>query len=87
MKLMRCLFFLCIGATMIAFGQTNIPQIQHIIVVIQENRTPTNLFHEDVALIGSGAHRISPRRTPTTMPSTNRIEPQSMGVRGQDRNH
>lgn len=34
----------------------NIPQVQHVIVVIQENRTPTNLFHEDANLITNGAH-------------------------------
>jgi phospholipase C len=28
-------------------AQTNIPQIQHVIVVIQENRTPDNLFGSD----------------------------------------
>jgi phospholipase C len=38
----------------------NIPQIQHVIVVIQENRTPTNLFHEDAKLVAKGAHVIPP---------------------------
>jgi hypothetical protein len=28
-------------------AQQNIPQVQHVIIVVQENRTPTNLFHED----------------------------------------
>ena len=48
------------GATF-AYAQTNnIPQIQHVIVVIQENRTPTNLFHEDINLRNHGAHVVPP---------------------------
>ena len=35
-------------AATFAFAQTNnIPQVQHVIVVIQENRTPDNLFGSD----------------------------------------
>jgi len=43
------LLFTALGAT-IASAQTqthNIPQIQHVIVVVQENRTPDNLFGSD----------------------------------------
>lgn len=32
------------------------PQVQHVVVVIQENRTPDNLFQQDQALITNGAH-------------------------------
>ena len=40
-----------------AMAQTNLSQyIQHVIVVIQENRTPDNLFNQDYVLAGSGAH-------------------------------
>jgi phospholipase C len=34
-------------AASLAYAQTNIPQVQHVIVVIQENRTPDNLFGSD----------------------------------------
>ena len=48
-----------LGTTLV-FAQNNIPQVQHVIVVIQENRTPTNLFHEDVTLAARGAHVVPP---------------------------
>jgi phospholipase C len=39
---------LLVSAATLAFPQTNnIPQIQHVIVVVQENRTPDNLFGSD----------------------------------------
>jgi Phosphoesterase family len=45
----------------LAVAQTNLyPHVQHVIIVIQENRTPTNLFHEDQNLVSSGAHVIPP---------------------------
>jgi hypothetical protein len=47
-------------AATFAYAQNNIPQVQHVIVVIQENRTPTNLFHEDAALVANGAHVMPP---------------------------
>jgi phospholipase C len=37
-------------------AQTNIPQIQHVIVIVQENRTIDNLFGGDSALAAAGAH-------------------------------
>jgi phospholipase C len=44
-------------APVTALAQSNnIPQVQHVIIVVQENRTPTNLFHEDTTLIANGAH-------------------------------
>src|ERR1700693_4291207 len=42
------------------FAHSQISQVQHVIVVIQENRTPTNLFHEDATLVANGAHVIPP---------------------------
>ncbi len=39
-----------------AVAQTNIPQIQHVIVIVQENRTIDNLFGGDSALAAAGAH-------------------------------
>ena len=33
--------------------------IQHVIMIIQENRTPTNLFFADQNLINNGAHLVS----------------------------
>jgi hypothetical protein len=43
-------------ASALAAAQTNIPQIQHVIVVVQENRTTVNLFGGDSALAAAGAH-------------------------------
>ncbi len=37
--------------------------IQHVIVVIQENRTPDNLFHEDTMLVNHGADVIPANQT------------------------
>jgi phospholipase C len=36
-----------LGATLAHTQSNNIPQVQHVIVVIQENRTPDNLFGSD----------------------------------------
>jgi phospholipase C len=36
-----------LGATFAHAQTNNIPQVQHVIVVIQENRTPDNLFGSD----------------------------------------
>jgi len=60
-KILTVLFAL---AATFAHSQTqNITQIQHVIIVIQENRTPTNLFHEDSPLISRGAHVRPPNDT------------------------
>ena len=58
---MKTLTFL--GSMLLAvtfcFGQSyNLP-LQHIIVVVQENRTPTNLFGNDTALIANGFHSVT----------------------------
>jgi phospholipase C len=53
------LLIVALPATL-ASAQNQIPQVQHVIVVIQENRTPTNLFHEDTNLVANGAHVIPP---------------------------
>jgi len=61
---MKVAAFVCSGLLIVAalgsisaVGQSNnIPQIQHAIIVIQENRTPTSIFHEDANLIAEGAH-------------------------------
>ncbi len=48
MKLATKLTLLITLAAVPALAQTNnIPQIQHVIIVIQENRTPDNLFGSD----------------------------------------
>jgi len=55
----RILLLVSLAATFAhAQATNNIPQVQHVIVVIQENRTPTNLFHEDATLVANGAHVI-----------------------------
>jgi phospholipase C len=62
----KSLIFLFAVAATFANSQTatqNITQIQHVIFVIQENRTPTNLFHEDTPLINRGAHVRPPGDT------------------------
>jgi hypothetical protein len=51
------LFFL---AATFAYAQTNnLKNVQHVIIVIQENRTPDNLFQKDQTLITNGAHIVS----------------------------
>ncbi len=54
----KILLLVSLAATF-AYAQTNIPEVQHVIVVIQENRTPDNLFQEDQTLINNGAHIAS----------------------------
>jgi len=53
-KILVLLFTL--GAT-VAHAQTNLSQyVQHVIVVIQENRTPDDLFGQDSTLFNNGGH-------------------------------
>jgi len=52
------LFALTAIGAMLARAQTFNTQIQHVIVVVQENRTPDNLFGADQALINAGAHLV-----------------------------
>jgi hypothetical protein len=47
-------------ATTFAHAQNNISQVQHVIVVLQENRTSTNLLHEDAALVSYGRTLFHP---------------------------
>jgi hypothetical protein len=55
----KSLLWIVALTTSLGYAQSNnIPQIQHVIIVIQENRTPTNLFHEDANLVANGAHVI-----------------------------
>jgi phospholipase C len=55
----RILLLVFLAATFAA-AQTNLyQQVQHVIVVIQENRTPDNLFQQDQTLINNGAHIAS----------------------------
>lgn len=39
-------------------GNVNTPP-QHVTVIVQENRTPDNLFGADAALIRAGAHIVT----------------------------
>jgi len=48
----------------------NIPQVQHVIVIVQENRTPTNLFQQDSTLINRGAHIVSQSAAPDVCAGT-----------------
>lgn len=38
----------CTIAASFAYAQQNIPQVKHVIIVVQENRTPDNLFGSDL---------------------------------------
>jgi phospholipase C len=49
------LLLLLLGATF-AVAANNITQVQHVIIVIQENRTPDNLFNQDAVLVANGGH-------------------------------
>ena len=51
------LLLISLAATF-AYAQptNNIPQVQHVIVIIQENRTPDNLFNQDKVLAQNGGH-------------------------------
>lgn len=72
MKLFRRIvlaLFLTFLATF-AVAQANLyPYVQHVIIVIQENRTPTNLFHEDATLVANGAH-VMPTNNQATCGTT-----------------
>ena len=46
----KILLLLLFGATLAVAATNNVPQVQHVIIVIQENRTPDNLFNQDTAL-------------------------------------
>ena len=37
-----------LGVTIAAAQNNNLPKVQHVIVLIQENRTPDNLFGSDL---------------------------------------
>ena len=45
------------GAALAGAGTFNTP-LRHVIVIVQENRTPDNLFGADTALISAGAHIV-----------------------------
>ena len=53
------LLFAIVCALLVLARANNISQVQHVVVVIQENRTPTNLFQLDQTLINNGAHIVS----------------------------
>jgi phospholipase C len=53
-KLLLCMLLGTFGATGATAGSFNTP-LEHVIIVIQENRTPDNLFGADQALINAGA--------------------------------
>lgn len=55
----KSLLFLIALASTLAYAQTFNTQINHVIVVVQENRTPDNLFQDSV-LTANGADIIDP---------------------------
>ena len=68
---------LLLASTGAAFAQANPPQglIQHVIIVIQENRTPTNLFFADQTLVNNGAHVTGVNNSGTGACDTNSPNP------------
>ena len=54
--LARCLALFLLLCTTAAFAQMPAGVIKHVIVVMQENRTPDNLFGADTTLISKGAN-------------------------------
>jgi hypothetical protein len=46
-----------LGTVLANAGTFNTP-LQHVIVIVQENRTPDNLFGADTALVSVGAHLV-----------------------------
>src|ERR1700674_177542 len=56
----KSLLFLIALAATFAPGQTYNTQIKHVIVIVQENRTPDNLFQDSV-LTANGADIIAPQ--------------------------
>ena len=69
------LLAIILSATFAVAASNNIPQVQHVIIVIQENRTPDNLFYEDSTLWnnGNGGHVRPPGVT--TAPCDNPANP------------
>jgi hypothetical protein len=81
-----CLFFLVLAVMLLLLplnacgdGVFGIPRgkIQHVVVIVQENRTPDNLFHDPV-LIGRGADIASSGIMSSG--ATIRLEPTPLGV-------
>ena len=72
MKSPTLLLLALLSAISVQAQPYNLP-LQHIIVIVQENRTPTNLFGNDAALVANGFH------LPTTGPcgTTQTITPSS----------
>ncbi|HEX8816831.1 MAG TPA: hypothetical protein VF753_15140 [Terriglobales bacterium] len=66
MKLSTALFLFTLALSSTgAAAQTNLSQyVQHVVIVIQENRTPDNLFNQDSVLASNGG-RVSPVGSPT----------------------
>jgi len=50
------LLLISLAATFAHAQTNNIPQVQHVIVVIQENRSPDNLFNQDSTLVANGGN-------------------------------
>src|SRR5579863_3916525 len=50
------LWFAAFAATLTAAQNNNLPKVQHVIIVVQENRSPENLFNQDATLVAKNAH-------------------------------
>ena len=56
--LLNALAYGLVGTALANGGTFNTP-LQHVIVIVQENRTPDNLFGADTALKSAGAHLVT----------------------------
>jgi phospholipase C len=56
MKVERILLPILLAWATFAVAANNLPNVQHVIIIIQENRTTDNLFNEDSALMAAGGH-------------------------------
>jgi hypothetical protein len=80
-----CLLFIALAVTFANAQSNNLPHVQHVIIVVQENRTPTSLFQQDQALIANGAHIVSQGQClaingTTTSLATVQLSPVQLGV-------
>jgi Phosphoesterase family len=55
----RIVLIVALAVTLAQAQTNNLVHVQHVIIVIQENRTPDNLFQQDQTLINNGAHIVS----------------------------
>lgn len=71
-----------LAVTLVGVQATNIPQVQHVIIVIQENRTPDNLFGSDAFANPRqlpGADLVQTGQCYQVGPNTIQLQPMNLG--------